>query len=126
MGTSTSAGRAPENGTTTRPNDGRDCREEFARRFHRWLFVWVTWPVWGFAFALGVGLLGNLLSGRTDELPNSWAIGALFTCFVLTVFVRWNTRCPACGVRFRLTDYRPKHCQCGALLNDRHRNGPWW
>jgi len=121
-----SLSRLPDQGSPSRPNEGRDCREEFARRFRRWLLVMGTWPFWGFAMAVGAGHLGNRILGRQDELPNAWSFAAWAASWLLAVFVRWNTRCPACGVRFRLTDYRPKHCQCGALLNDRHKNGPWW
>jgi hypothetical protein len=116
----------PPGGNPPRPNEGRDCRKEFARGFYLWIVAAVTYPVWGFFAAVGMGHLGNRITGRSDELPNVWSIATLFVGFLVVAAVRYTRRCPACKKRIPVTDFRPMRCGCGVLLNDKHRNGPWW
>jgi len=115
----------PPGGAAPRPNQGRDCRKEFARGFYLWMVVTITLPVWGFLAAEGMGHLGNRITGRKDELPNVWVFATIFASFLVAGAVRYTRRCPACRVRIPVTDYRPMRCGCGALLNEKHSRGPW-
>jgi hypothetical protein len=90
-----------------------------------WLLVWVTWPAWGMALALGAGSLGNRVTGSHPEAINAWSMAAFVPAFLVCLAVGYNRRCPACRKRLLWSDYRPKHCDCGALLNDRHSTAPW-